>query len=524
MIRVAFLTLLIVASNYIAAHAQVQPANRSVLNYRLVGFSVPEKEGVTGYEFEVTEMIITDTGTTVYKPIFKKKSAAHQMVGIVPEFGKTYSWSVNYYINSTVSATEGPWMFLTGKSPFVDTTKYKLKIIDNKVENKDMLVFIDASRTLYDLNGNALWFLPDIENEFNEHSSIRDLKTTPFNTITFLTERNAYEIDYNANIIWKAPDNGLVSGDSTERYHHEFTRLDNGNYIVAGTKTVLRDVTKIIEDGIKPGRLANDDITKKNGKTFIKTLYDTVIEYDTSGKTVWQWVSDNYFSDDAFFNPLKNGTQRTHAHMNSIYYDSDQNAIYLSFRNINRVVKINYATKEVLAAYGEPYHANEQIYGSGLFYGQHACKTNREGNMYLFNNNNPGSATSDTDYTKISSIVLFKEPVNKTDTITKLWEFTCDIDSLAPSFTPGGGGVIELLNSNYLVCMASAARNFIVDKNKKIQWNAILMNNNIENGWENYFAGYRSSIIETMKQTEQLLFNVSIQDTNERVRDNKTYK
>jgi len=116
-------------------------------------------------------------------------------------------------------------------------------------------IYLDGSRTLYDLNGNPVWFLPA-----KDGMEIRDMKITPQGTITYLNGSDIYDVNYDGNILWKGPNTSVVNGDSIEHYHHEFTRLSNGHYMVLGYKKLGASANKtsdsanaIITDAIPYG-------------------------------------------------------------------------------------------------------------------------------------------------------------------------------------------------------------------------------------------------------------------------------
>lgn len=79
------------------------------------------------------------------------------------------------------------------------------------------------------MNGKPVWYLPA---QLAENNNVRDIKLTRHGTITYvIDELGVYETNYNGNIVWQGPNNGVVSKDRLEHYHHEFTRLNNGDYM-----------------------------------------------------------------------------------------------------------------------------------------------------------------------------------------------------------------------------------------------------------------------------------------------------
>lgn len=497
------IVLFFLFSNHLSA--QIIPKNGDSLNYRLIGFSIPANDKAVKYVLEVFEDEISDDGTGTSKKLFKLESNNNRIISTVPAFGKRYSWQISY-VNKTGKVIDKTPVstFVTRYNQFADTSKFRLKVIKNNVTNKDMYVFIDGTRCLYDMNGNPLWFIPDMPGLIDETVNIRDIKLTKQNTITFFTRNDAFEIDYHGNILWRAPNDGKVSGDSVEHYHHEFTRLSNGNYMVAGNASVILPLPKTVD----AGAVKNDPtIFQRGDSMFKKVECGTIIEYDTTGKIVWVWRSGDYFSKADLLSRQsirEGGLSDTRTHMNSFFFDEKNKVIYAGFRDISRVVKISYPSGKCIASYGESYVENEPRQGDGFFHAQHAPMINNEGNLFLFNNNTP-SRRYNNQVERASSLLVLKEPITDKDSLTKIWEFSCNIDSIASPIGGSGGNAHELENGSYIVCMGSTNRNFIVDINKKIVWNALSQMKNNDNIWTSY-SNYRIFPIEKKQLLERLIW------------------
>jgi hypothetical protein len=189
--------------------------------------------------------------------------------------------------------------------------------------------------------------------------------------------------------------------------------------------------------------------------------------------------------------------------MNAFFFDEKNKYIYVSFRDISRVIKLKYPSGEVVAEYGQSLHG-EKRKGNGLFYGQHACRLDQDGNLYLFNNNVAFTKDKKRE-PSVSYISVFREPGNKEDDLQKIWEYSCRIDTMAKDFAVGGGNACELNNKSFLVSMGATNRDFIVTRDKKLIWNAVFEMENGPGTWIPY-AGYRSSPIENRAELERLIF------------------
>lgn len=444
--------------------AQVHPADNDTLHFRVDNFSVPAKKQATSYVFELWESYITDDGSEYKKLLFTGKAETNKLMLKIPEWGKSYKWQGKYYAGSKLIDSTGFSHFYVLPLKMVNNTQTNLKVLKDSTGSNSMYVFIDATHTMYDNRGNAVWFLPDIPDVVSNSTRIRDIKISPQNTITFTTHKDACEIDYYGNLLWKAPNNGKVSGDSDEHYHHEFTRLKSGNYMVLGTAKTLREVPKEISSVT-----ARREMIKKGDKYYKEITSGSVIEYDAKGEIVWKWVSGEHFTDEDIFSSVKGSLQRCNTHMNAFYFDEKRKTVLVSFRNINRVMEVSYPSGKVIANFGEEYYKNATVAGNGLFYGQHSCSFTSKGDLLLFNNNNNMWDTSYKEAATILSLTLNNEHT----AINKVWEYSCSIDTFCSPYVQGGGGVMELDNGNLGVSTGNG-RYFVITPDKKLVWNSVM--------------------------------------------------
>jgi hypothetical protein len=200
--------------------AQIFPAEGSKLNYRFAGISYPAKAEVSKYKIEIAAGNYNTDDSFSSHVIQALTVKGNKIIAEVPSFGAAYTWRV------TAHGDKGPAKnvfhhFSTLTIPAVDTAHTRLRVIKQAEKHKDDYIFLDGNRALYDMNGQPVWYLPDVDKRNAEKSLMRDLKLSPQGTITFMyEEQGAYEINFNGDILWKAPNNGKVSGGSTETYHH----------------------------------------------------------------------------------------------------------------------------------------------------------------------------------------------------------------------------------------------------------------------------------------------------------------
>jgi hypothetical protein len=119
--------------------------------------------------------------------------------------------------------------------------------------------------------------------------------------------------------------------------------------------------------------------------------YDIISEVDIRGNVIWQlntssfipfsWWSGNYY-----------GGKRDITHSNTVFWDIEEDIIYLNCKNLNTFFKINHSTGQVVWGLGE--HGNFTLYDHNgnqrqrLFYKAHAVEKVDKKTFILFDNSN----------------------------------------------------------------------------------------------------------------------------------------
>jgi hypothetical protein len=509
-----------------SAEAQLFPKENSKLNYRLVGFSFPEVKGVKDYAVEIAAGNYNSEEAFKTNIFSSLKTASNTIVGEVPAFGREYTWRT-VYNEQGKPVRSGLHHFSVIISSEVDTNVTRLKILKPAEAYKDAYVFMDGSCTLYDMKGNPVWYVPVTTKLNPKKSRLWDMKITPQGTITFLLDQNIYEINYNGDVLWKGPNNGKVSGDSIEYYHHEFTRLTNGHYVALGTEFVSWQYPT---DGGAPKKEISQGTKKSRDE---KMSFGTLIEYDHEGKVLWSWKSSDYFKkmDQKYlvsdFSTPKTEKQMIDVHANAFYFDEKEKVVYLSFKNISSVIKIKYPEGTVLDVYGKL--ASHREKGKDLFCGQHSCKTGKDGYLFLFNNNACHG-------NRLPQIMKFEQPKTAEDTLKKTWVYDCDFADVMTAkqkeaqiandtnaipnpeilsslnIYSKGGNIVELPDHLIFASICGIyGKVFIVSPEKETLWSAILENwNQYNRKWEDVI-NYKANIIINRKEIERLIWNTEKQ-------------
>ena len=493
--------------------SQVFPREGSTVNYRRVGFSFPAQPKTVKYELEIANGKFESENDFGNKIINTTAAKTNKLIAEVPSFASEYTWRV-VYTDAASKRTNGKmYHFRTGYSPNIDTNINHVRVLMHTEKYSDACIFLDGTRAMYDMDGHPVWYLPNIVNGMTDNTQIRDLKLTPEGTITFLLwdakTPEVYEINYNGDVLWKAPNKGIVSGDSSEHFHHEFTRLGNGHYMTLGTEDLLTKAPVELNLNLpaRPGEKARQTVLD----TVYRTMpFGTLIEYDKHGKIVWSWKSSAYFkTSDIFYFGLANHLPEIDVHDNSFYFDEKAGVIYVSFKNISRIIKIKYPEGTVIKTYGEVFKPDAPEKGNGVFCDQHSCRISQKGYLYLYNNNicYPGNPPSE--------IVVLDEAASSSEELKKIWSYQCPVsigherahpDLVARPETTTGGNVLELPDGSIFASECNPYGNlFIVNMDKELLWHALPEKKNPENRSWDPFPQYRASIAVDPIQIEKLV-------------------
>jgi hypothetical protein len=475
---------------FIAGWACAQfPANGIKLNQTQVMFEVPSIPFPTVYRIEIIE----DTGFANFSNPFISQSdttSATLINGL--KFGKRYQWRYCAGLMDRPS-WKGPFKFEISSIESLGRDSFKVTVLKNdSAKHAGGLIAADIF-AIVDRNGEPVWYLPKRKEIYD--GLLRDLRLTSAGTVTFLSGlpyAKAYECDLQGNILWQAPDDGQVSGDSSEFYHHEFQRLPDGHYLIAGNKFVWKKIpawfiAKVNERNPGEAKRLFDvspqmvEVNKRDsGAIFTKIQFATIIEYNRNGEVVWSWNSEAYFNDKEVF--TFGGFEETpliirDAHLNAFSVDAENEFVYAGFKDINRLVKINMQSGKVVAEWKADW-----VYPlAEAFYHQHGASLSADGELLVFDNSPPGRLS------RPAKVLAFTQPTKTNE--TKIgFAFQCIFDSTIMK-VDRGGNVDELPNKNLLVCMGMGLQDvkdsvvrsskhmgkfFEVNRNEEVVWDAVV--------------------------------------------------
>jgi len=446
-----------------AAVAQI-PKPDAILHYTQVYFETDFVNGAESYQL----FLYSDSAQTNEIAKVSSRYPAFQTSSL--QWMQIYYWTVRAFDKDKLEMSQSPlYKFEIGKKiNALYVSDSRLDVRTNKVDKHNGgLILMDYARGIFDRQGSQLWSVPQIEGIINERKQPRDLKVTVDKTITFLGGSTPVEIDFEGNVLWKAPTPFIFRGD-TITFHHDFRKMKNGHYYVLGNRKVDRKVIGQFSDEA----IASEYNTFRRGDSIVKrTLQSVLLEFDGKGNLVWFWDSNDYISDeDLNYKKNENGLPGFGTHANAFSVNEENTKAYVGFRDLNRIVRIDKKTKKVEFSFGEKYPSGDAQVGHDLFRGQHDATVTKRKSILVFNNNNDPRGKNG-----VGSILEINDAKTQKENLI-LWKFDFNFDTLSDGISHSTGNLVELENGNFLVCGGMMPRIFEVTKTKEIVWDAFVFN------------------------------------------------
>jgi len=479
--------------------ATVQPKDSALLHYTRVFFEENFVENAVSYQLHV----FSDEASMISgKTIIAKTYTIPAFTVSDLNWGTTYYWKISAFDDKKNIIREGT-AHQFSIIPILKNNNildFKIKVNTNKTDKHlGGLIAIDYAKLFCDRNGKAVWVIPEVVGLHSKETQVRDLRYTDNNTVTFLSNGLPLEIDYDGNLLWKLP-HPFVFGTDTITFHHTFAKVKD-HYFVLGNKNVFRSVHQSDDQKVQQ---THRDI-KVNDTLYRKIEVGVLLEFDRSGKVVWYWDANDYLKDvDLNFKKAQPGVPNMASHANGFNLNADLTKVYLSFRDLSRVIRIDKKTGKVDISYGEKYPSGDAQFGDGMFVQQHDPNPTTRKTILLFNNN--GARNKAT-----SSIVEIRDKGYRNDSLL-VWKFSLDFDTLTNGKSISGGNVMELPNGNVFLAAGYLNRIFEITRKKEIVWDAFLFcKNSSDTSWQK-FPQYRARwfpkisdarfIIQTKKLTK----------------------
>ncbi len=422
----------------------LQPVSHQVLNYIQVLFEGQMQQNAAYYHLYVWESDSLGFFSPTEKIAFKRQDSIPLFIVPQLHWGRHYRWlyTADDVLGKPIFVSDTA-IFEIAKTEKIWFEKYQFNLLKNTQSRGYILV--DGAKCVVNRAGEVQWIMPRYLRWKNKtlKGLIRDLRMTNAGTFTctFITGE-CVEFDKTGKILWIAPNTGEISKDTSELYHHDFRKLPNGNYMALGQSSRKMALPKNIPLEAYKGA---ESITIQGDTAYCTALFGNVIEYDAAGKVVWFWESRPYFRA-LYEKGLKAGS----THLNAFVQDSAGKYIYLSFRDLNMIAKLDKEKKEVVATFGRSLYAANEDRGNDLFVGQHGIELGKNGELITFDN--------ESKTQKPSTALILSQPLLSHENTQILSGFSCKVDSLDDGKTSRSGSAEMLENGNILIGMGGLGR------------------------------------------------------------------
>ena len=346
--------------------AEMLPENGAILNYTQVFFRWDQIPDAESYQFTLQKM---GTGEEFELNVLENSMLQTDFI----DWNSTYTWFICalYADDSTPFCSE---IYSFGISPLPDYFPDEINILTyHEYLSQDGVTIMDFESLNFsgglDREGNPIWFA-DKEN-FEERFVFTQFLNNG-NMVGFGPGKG-YEIDLDGYIVFETPPN-------INSVHHHITKTSNNTYFL---------ISATVENQYCPEE-CNDMLPDE-----IPWQGDIFREIDQDGTEIWSWNTFEYYDLTTDYNPyyveiyndISGVLKMDWTHSNSVFFDENSGSVFVSVRNLSRITKIDYASKELIWNMGETDFMNEIYFGNDLnFSQQHSVQVLDNGNLLFFDN------------------------------------------------------------------------------------------------------------------------------------------
>ena len=422
--------------------AEMLPENGTTLNYTQVFFRWNQIPSVESYQFTIQNM---ETGEESQQNLSQNSVLFTEFI----DWNSTYTWFVCGLVTDgsapfcseiySFDINPLPDYFPGTNNIFIDETLYQDGVTVMDIESLNFSGGINRF-------GTPIWFVD---------RNLFDIRFTfthflPNGNVIGFEPNKGYEIDLNGNRIFETPDGYSL--------HHDFIKTSRNTYFL---------ISATIEDQYCPeecNEMLPDEIPWQG---------DTFREFDQDGNEIWSWNTFDYF-DSTEYNPYYvqtyNGNyEMDWTHSNSVFFDVNSESVFVSARNLSRITKIDYASKDLIWNMGQTDFMNEIYFEEDLnFSQQHSVQVLDNGNLLFFDNHrylNPElSRCIEVEY----------DEANHSASI--VWEHELP----AELFSGSRGECDRLENGNTLITAGRTGNTLEVTPNNEVVWHLEVRNSGID--------------------------------------------
>ena len=347
---------------YTSLGAEMLPENGAMLNYTQVFFRWDQIPSAESYQFTLQNMA---TGEELELNVLENSVLQTDFM----DWNSTYTW----FICALFGDGETPFcseLYSFDVSPLPD---YFPDIINVSMYDEtlyqDGVTIMDFESLNFsgglDRYGNPIWF---VGNEYFEERFVFTQFLKNGNMVGFGPGKG-YEIDLDGNIIFETP-------ASINSVHHHITKTSNNTYFLISATVEYQYCPEECND------MLPDEIPWQG---------DIFREVDQDGNELWSWNTFDYY-DVTEYNPYYVETytgsyEMDWTHSNSVFFDENSESVFVSVRNLSRITKIDYDSKELIWNMGQTDFMNEIYFEEDLnFSQQHSVQVLDNGNLLFFDN------------------------------------------------------------------------------------------------------------------------------------------
>ena len=446
------------------------PENESILSRIHVLFEWEQEPNAIEYNFQISNTITFNEillDTNIYDLIYIDK--AHL------DWEKEYFWRVKPLLeDEQLDNWINTKSFSISNSISNETNNFEVEIYDdNLIENQITLFgcWYDENSIAFDKYGREIWNSGNTQNfivNVDKYSRLYGFKYPD----------NPNDGYYGNNILMKSNFDNIIlnSSDQNEtRFNrHECKELESGNFLVFDNTATLGPIPigNWTEDFRNLGYEADGQTLEINWRS------QDIVELNKFGEEIWRWKFSDYFSKEEY--DMYGGTWEytlqsgsyDWSHSNSIWFDSNNDVIYLSVRHLSKILKIDYPSGDIIWQIGLPMElgvGNNNICTELGFSWQHDVKILDNENLLLFDNGNISHIINNTNQSeRISRILEVKILENNECELINEYEL--------PYYSSSMGSVQLLENNNYLINSRNAQYPsiFEIDSDQNIIWSTLL--------------------------------------------------
>ncbi len=347
-------------------NAEILPENGAELNYTQVFFMWSQIPNAENYQFTLQNM---GTGEDLELNVLENSVLQTDFI----DWNSTYTWFVCalFADDSTPFCSE---IYSFAINPLPDYFPDEINILTyHEYLSQDGVTIMDFESLNFsgglDREGNLIWFA-DKEN-FEERFVFTQF--LPNGNMVGFGPGKGYEIDLDGHIVFETPPN-------INSVHHHITKTSNNTYFL---------ISATVENQYCPEE-CNDMLPDE-----IPWQGDIFREVNQDGAEIWSWNTFDYYDLTTDYNPYyveiyndDSGVLKMDwTHSNSVFFDDNSGSVFVSVRNLSRITKIDYASKNLIWNMGETDFMNEIYFEENLnFSQQHSVQVLDNGNLLFFDN------------------------------------------------------------------------------------------------------------------------------------------